>query len=142
VGEVVGKYDLMLVMDVIEHVEDCYGFARNLGRHADLVLFHIPLELTCFALLRNVLLAHRQALGHIHYFTKQTALALLVDCGYEVVASRYTPAVVEHAARDIRSRIVTGVQRAGFRVAPNLSNVMVGGYGLLAAARPRRQSSA
>jgi SAM-dependent methyltransferase len=138
VGEVVGRYDLMLVMDVIEHVEDCFGFTRNLRRHADLVLFHIPLELTCFSLLRNVLLAHRQALGHIHYFTRQTALAFLVDCGYEIVASRYTPAAVDHAARDLKSRLITGVQRAGFRVAPDLSTVMVGGYALLAAAHPLR----
>jgi 2-polyprenyl-3-methyl-5-hydroxy-6-metoxy-1,4-benzoquinol methylase len=136
VGEVVGRYDVMLVMDVIEHVEDCFGFTRKLRPHADLVLFHIPLELTCFSLLRNVLMAHRQALGHIHYFTRQTALALLADCGYQVVASRYTPAVVDLAARDLRSRMITGVQRAGFRVAPNLSTVMVGGYALLAAAQP------
>jgi 2-polyprenyl-3-methyl-5-hydroxy-6-metoxy-1,4-benzoquinol methylase len=137
VGEVVGRYDVMLVMDVIEHVEDCFGFTRQLRPHADLVLFHIPLELTCYSLLRNVLMAHRQALGHIHYFTKQTALALLADSGYEVVASRYTPPSVDSAARDLKTRAITGVQRAGFRLAPDISVLVVGGCSLLAAARPQ-----
>ena len=134
-GEVVGRYDLMLVMDVIEHVEDCFGFTRGLREHADLVLFNIPLELTCLGLLRNVLMAHRHALGHIHYFTRQTALALLADCGFEIVAARYIPTVIDLAARGLRSRVMTTVQRAGFRLAPHLS-VVVGGYSLLVAARP------
>jgi len=136
VGDVIGRYDLMLVMDVIEHVEDCFGFTRGLRSHADLVLFNIPLELTCLSLLRNVPMAHRHALGHIHYFTRQTALALLTDSGFEIVASRYIPAVVDFAARDLKSRAIAGVQRAGFRLAPDLSMLTVGGYSLLAAARP------
>ena len=136
VGEVIGRYDLMLVMDVIEHVEDCFGFARGLRAHADLVLFNIPLELTCLGLLRNVPMAHRHALGHIHYFTRQTALALLTDSGFEIVASRYIPAVVHFAARDLKSKAIAWVQRAGFRLAPDLSMLTVGGYSLLAAVRP------
>jgi SAM-dependent methyltransferase len=136
VGDVEGRYELALVMDVVEHVEDCFGLVRRLRSHAELALFHIPLELTCLSLLRNVPLAHRQALGHLHYFTKDTALALLVDGGYEVVAHRYTPAVVDLAARDMRSRVVTLVQRAGFRLAPERSVLLVGGYALLVAARP------
>ena len=136
VGDVEGRYALALVMDVLEHVEDCFGLVRSLRPHADLALFHIPLELTCLSLLRNTLLAHRLAMGHIHYFTKDTALALLADAGYEVVAQRYTPAVVDLAANDVPSRIVTAVQRIGFRFAPDRSVLIVGGYALLVAARP------
>jgi len=136
-GEVEGHYDLMLVLDVIEHVEDCFGFTRGLRAHADLMLFHIPLELTCLYLLRDVLTAHREALGHIHYFTKQTALALLDDCGYEVIASRYTPAVVDFVTRGPKRRAIAAIQRGGFRLSPDLSVRLVGGYALLAAARPR-----
>ena len=75
-------------------------------------------------------------MGHIHYFTKDTALALLTDVGYEGVAHRYTPAVVDLAAKDIKSRIVTAVQRAGFRLAPDRSVVLVGGYALSYGWRP------
>ena len=136
VGDVVGHYDVMLVMDVIEHVEDCFGFTRSLREHGDLVLFNIPLELTFVGLLRNVPIAHRNELGHIHYFTRQTALALLSDCGFEILATRYIPAVVDLAARDLKTRLMTAAQRAGFRVASDLSVLMLGGYALLVAARP------
>jgi hypothetical protein len=131
-----GRYDVMLVLDVIEHVEDCFGFTRGLRSHADLLLFHIPLELTCLSLLRNGLMPHRHSLGHIHYFTKDTALALLTDCGYEIVATRYSPAVVDFAPRDLKSRLLTALQRMGFRLAPDFSVLIVGGYALLVAARP------
>jgi 2-polyprenyl-3-methyl-5-hydroxy-6-metoxy-1,4-benzoquinol methylase len=137
VGEVSGRYDVMLVMDVIEHVEDCFGFARRLRPHAQMMLFHIPLELTCYSLMRNVLMAHRQALGHIHYFTRHTALALLADSGYEVVSSRYTPPFADDSSRDLKTRAIIGLQRAGFRLAPDHSVLMVGGCSLLVAARPR-----
>ena len=131
-----GQYDLILVMDVIEHVEDCFGFVRSLRPHGDLFLFNIPVELTCFALVRNGLIPHRQALGHIHYFSRQTALALLADCGYQIVSYRYVPAVVDFAGRDLKSRVLTTVQRTGFRIAPHLSVLTFGGYSLLVAARP------
>lgn len=133
-----GRYDLMLVMDVVEHVEDCFGFVRRLRSHADIVLFNIPLELTCLSLLRNGLMPHRRALGHIHYFTRDTALALITDAGYEIESDRYIPSVVDFAARDLKSRVLTAVQRAGFRLAPHLSVSAVGGYSLLVAARPLR----
>jgi len=139
VGEVEGEFDLVLVMDVIEHVEDCFGFVRGLRPHADVLLIHIPLELSCFYLWRNVLMTNRRHLGHIHYFTRDTALALLTDAGFEILADRYTPSYVDHAARDPKSRVVTAIQRAGFRLAPDRSSVLIGGYSLLVAARPLRE---
>jgi len=80
-GEAEGHYDLVLVMDVIENVEDCFGVRRRLRPHGDLVVFHVPLEFAGLYLLRNVPMAHREALGHLHYFSKDTALALLADTG-------------------------------------------------------------
>jgi hypothetical protein len=136
VGAVHGEFDVALVMDVVEHVEDCFGFVRSLRPHAALALFHFPLELACLYLLRPVLMNHRRVLGHIHYFTRATALALLEDTGFEIVAHRYTPAVVDFAAGTRRRRLVTHLQRAGFRIAPDLAVLVLGGYGLMVAARP------
>jgi len=132
-----GRYDVMLVMDVIEHIEDCFGFARELTSHADALLFNIPLEMTCLSLLRDGLMPHRRALGHIHYFNKDTALALLTDTGYDIIASRYLPSVVDFATRDPKTRLLTAMQRGGFRVAQDMSVLLLGGYSLLVATRPR-----
>src|ERR1700693_1839375 len=38
------KYDLVLVMDVIEHVEDYFSFLRYTKDKGDWKLYHIPLE--------------------------------------------------------------------------------------------------
>ncbi len=141
-GSLTGYYDLILALDVIEHVEDCFGFTRRLQPHGDLFLFNIPLELTCLTLLRNGFMPHRRAFGHIHYFSRETALALLTDCGYQIVSCRYLPAVVDFAAHDLKSRALTTIQRAGFRIAPHLSVLTFGGYSLLVAARPGGGSAA
>jgi SAM-dependent methyltransferase len=136
-GDIEGHYDLVLVMDVVEHVEDCFGLVRSLKAHADTVLFHIPLELSAYYLWRNLLMENRRMFGHLHYFTRETALALLTDAGYEILGHRYTASYVDHAAADLKSRIIAGVQRTGFRLAPDLSTVLLGGYSLMVAARPR-----
>ncbi len=36
------------------------------------------------------ILKSRQVVGHIHYFTKETAIAILEDTGYEVLDYFYT----------------------------------------------------
>jgi SAM-dependent methyltransferase len=136
VGTVTGRHDLVLVMDVIEHVEDPFGFMRDLRPHAGVVLLHVPLELNAYYVWRDVLMENRRRLGHIHYFTKETALALVKDAGYDILAHRYTPSYVDHAGTDAKSRVITAVQRAAFRLAPDRATVLVGGYSLMVAARP------
>lgn len=134
-GEVEGFYDLLLALDVFEHVPDYYGFLRKARGHAHYKIFHIPLDLTVHGLLRDVLSSNRRALGHLHYFTKATALATLVDCGYEIVDWTYTGAVVDLAKPTLRTSIATAVRRLGFRIAPDRSELIAGGYALLVLAR-------
>jgi 2-polyprenyl-3-methyl-5-hydroxy-6-metoxy-1,4-benzoquinol methylase len=80
-------YDLLLVVDVLEHVEDYLSFLRKLktkGRHK---IFRIPLNLSVQSVLFKSapVLRARDSLGHLHYFTKETALATLKDSGYQVI---------------------------------------------------------
>src|SRR5216117_1180599 len=83
-------FDLLLLMDVLEHVEDYFGFLRDLRPKAEYTILHIPLDIS----VRNVLLGRlcdfRAAYGHLHYFSKEVALEMLRDVGYEVVDYMYT----------------------------------------------------
>ena len=83
-------FDLLLLMDVLEHVEDYFGFLRDLRPKAEYTILHIPLDIS----VRNVLLGRlcdfRAAYGHLHYFTKEVALEMLRDVGYEVIDYVYT----------------------------------------------------
>ena len=83
-------YDLVLVIDVVEHVEDCYRFLRQVRTKGKFKLFHIPLDLSVESVLLGFILDGRASAGHIHYFTKETALAALLDTGYTIIDSCHT----------------------------------------------------
>jgi cyclopropane fatty-acyl-phospholipid synthase-like methyltransferase len=129
-------FDLLLVLDVAEHVCDYLGFLRNIREKARFVLFHIPLELTVHGLMRDVLMLNRRTYGHLHHFTKDTALATLQDCGYNVLDWFYTPSVVDQGLPGIKSKISNLVRRAGFRIARDESVLILGGYSLMVLTRP------
>ena len=46
-------YDLALVMDVVEHVEDCFSFMRQVRAKGRRTIFHIPLDAHVSAILRG-----------------------------------------------------------------------------------------
>jgi SAM-dependent methyltransferase len=85
-------FDLVLLLDVFEHVPDYLSFLSKLrprGRH---FIFHIPLDLHAQSVLRQsrYMLAMRREFGHLHYFTLETALATLTDSGFAVLDHFYT----------------------------------------------------
>jgi len=85
-------FDLILVLDVIEHLPDYFSFLQMLKARSRYKIFHIPLDLSVQTIFRkNALLKRRDMYEHIHYFTKETALRTLADSGYEVLDSFYTP---------------------------------------------------
>lgn len=95
--EATPKFDLLLVIDVIEHVENYIGFLRSLRNRATYKMFHIPLDISVQkVLLGKPLMKRRYNFGHIHYFTKETALASLTDTGHDVVDYFYTAAALDH----------------------------------------------
>jgi SAM-dependent methyltransferase len=83
------RYDLLLSLDVFEHVEDYLGFLRSLRPIADLFMFHIPLDISAQSVMReSPLLVGRSTVGHLHYFTRGTALASLETAGFRIVCDR------------------------------------------------------
>lgn len=121
-------------MDVVEHVEDCFGFLREIRNKAEYKLFHIPLDMSVSLLVRDRIAHLRQCVGHIHYFTKGTALSLLRETGYQVIDCFYTP---EHelAPRDPAHQFMAAVRRVGMKVAPDFTAVALGGCPLLVLAK-------
>lgn len=125
-------YDLVMAIDVFEHVEDCFGFLRGLRAKARHKLFHIPLDLSALSVARGgKLLAMRRQVGHIHYFTKDTALALLEDTGYRIVDHAYTSGSTELGNLGWKTRLLKGPRRALFALSPDTAARWLGGYSLL-----------
>ena len=124
--------DVVLVADVIEHVEDYVGFVRGVQRLGTWKVFHIPLDLSVQSVARSSpILGLREGVGHIHYFTKDTALALLEDCGYKVRDWRYTASRLELPNQTRSSRLMALPRRACFALNPDLTVRVLGGWSLL-----------
>jgi hypothetical protein len=100
-------FDLVLVIDVVEHVENCFDFLRKLRSCGKNFIFHIPLDLSVLSVLREwPLMKRRRGVGHLHYFTKATALATLEEAGYRVRDYFYTGAEDFHAPVALRTKIL------------------------------------
>lgn len=84
------QFDILLVIDVLEHVPDYMGFAEQCRLKANYKIYHIPLDISVSSVLRNVLIYNRYSLGHLHHFTADSALATLKDTGHEIVDYFYT----------------------------------------------------
>jgi SAM-dependent methyltransferase len=131
------KADLLLVIDVLEHVDDFYGFLRKLKDRSRYFVFHIPLDLCCRTVMKpHVLLQQRQSVGHIHYYTKETAMWALTDTGYEILDWMYTKPVVDVKPADSVKRWVKKYLRnLSFAVNKDASAKLWGGYSVMLLAR-------
>lgn len=128
-------FDLLLCMDVVEHVEDYLGFLRKLWDKAAYKIFHIPLDVSVQSVLRcKPILRSRIQIGHLHYFTKETALLTLQDTGYEVIDWFYTSVSID-LPKGIKAKLIKPLRMVSFRIFPDITVRVLGGYSLLVLAK-------
>ena len=77
--------DLILCLDVFEHVEDYMGFLKNLSNKSKFFVFNIPLDMNVMKIIFGLKYAREEGRRHLHYFNKYTALETLKDTGYEII---------------------------------------------------------
>jgi hypothetical protein len=123
-------FDLLICVDVIEHVEDYFGFLRNLRTKGRYKIFNIPLEFTSIGAARGWPRDSWDTLGHVHYFTKDTALQSLKDAGYTVVDHFYAREF-DRTSSQSSSLILKLLRRAAFSLSPNLAVRLLGGCPLV-----------
>ena len=122
-------YDLALVMDVVEHVEDCFSFLRRTKQKARWKLYHIPLDTHVSAILRGV--NGWDSVGHIHLFTIETALKSLEYTGHRVVDWTFTDGALGLPNKAVRTRIANLVRLPLARFSTKLAARLIGGYSIL-----------
>lgn len=132
------KPDLTLVLDVLEHLGDPFAFLAALRERAGSTVFHIPLDLSAISVAREYPLLHvRRKVGHLHYFTRGLALAMLEECGWEVLEECYTHAALTAPNKGLATRMA-GLLRASGRILLGHAGVrLLGGETLIVLARPR-----
>ena len=128
-------FDLVLVLDVVEHVQDYFGFLDGIRSKGSLKIIHFPLDVSVQAVLRkNGLLKRRHMYGHLQYFTKETALETLKDAGFHVLDYCFTPRCIELGHEAIQ-KIVKLPRVICFAIHQDLTVRVLGGYSLLVLAK-------
>jgi SAM-dependent methyltransferase len=124
-------FDLMLVLDVLEHLEDYFAFLRSIRPLARYKIFHFPLDISVQAVIRrNGLLKRRVDYAHLHYFSKETALATLEDTGYKICDYFYAPRSNEIGPNAIQ-RAFRIPRAALFAISKDFAARLLGGYTLM-----------
>lgn len=129
--------NLMLVIDVVEHVDDYYGFLRKLRAKSNWFVFHIPLDLSCRTVMKpHVLMQQRKSVGHIHYYTKEMVEWALKDTGYEIVDWVYTKPIADVKPADSFKRFVKKILRnISFAINKDWSAKKWGNYSMMILAK-------
>ncbi len=131
-----GSYDMLLVLDVLEHLEDYFAFLRSLRTRGTHKVFFFPLDLSVQSVIRPHGLLHtRDAYAHLHYFTKETAVRALQDTGYEVLDAVYTADALNSPTTLRGRRLLKWPRKVAFALNHDLAVHLLGGYRLLVLAR-------
>lgn len=141
------RWDLLLAIDVLEHMENPAQWLRDNRPHADRAVVHLPLDLSVQTILRGTpILDRRRDLGHIHMFVRGTARALLEENGWEILEERYTSGALElplepGAGHWLKNRLLRLPRRVFFAIAPHLAVRFLGGWSILLLCAPKEDAS-
>ena len=125
-------YDLILLVDIIEHLEDYFRFLRKIKEKSRYIMLHIPLEMFVLSVLYPQFhLGQRAKVGHLHYFSQEIILQMLRDFGYEIVDYTYTAGYALPRNYGIKDRLLKIPRYLFFPFAPDFTARVFGGYSLL-----------
>jgi len=124
--------DLLLAMDVVEHIDDHLGFLRALRPRAAAHIFHLPLDLCLLSELQPRRLQWaKESVGHLHYFTKNSALATLRATGYTVTDWFFTAVELDLPPPSGQQQRMRALRRLGRKLSPALTSRILGGFSVL-----------
>lgn len=124
--------DVLLLLDVVEHLQDPFDFLARLKGRAGHYVFHFPLDLSAISVLReSPLLLVRNKVGHVHYYTRGLALALLAECGYRVIEARFTGAAFNAPGRSWKTSLAQIPRRVAFAINHDWGARLFGGETLM-----------
>ncbi|BAN01752.1 class I SAM-dependent methyltransferase [Ilumatobacter coccineus] len=139
--------DLVMLLDVFEHVPDYLGFLETLSERSDLTIFHIPLDVCAKSVVRGSYWASymREQYGHLHYFTRETALSAVEAAGFTVIDCEFTDDLdlpgMKPTFGQFKSWLAFQMRRVLFRVRPSLGAAVFPQFNLMVLARGRRSDS-
>lgn len=135
-----GHFDALMLIDVFEHVDDYLGFLRHMSTRANHLILHIPLDLSVSTLLSRGYMRTRADVGHLHYFTRESALATLDYAGLEVLDCCYTALSIEASLdkRTWKTKLMNVARRLLATISANAAATLLGGYSIMVLTQPKQ----
>lgn len=129
------KYDLLLLIDLIEHLDNFQPVLKSIKKISRYKIFHIPLENTVIS---NILPKYRSTktdqFGHLHFFDKNSAINIIKKNDYEVVDWFYTTWSLDRHKKGLK-KIFQLIIRFCYWVNIDASVKLFGGASLLVVAK-------
>jgi hypothetical protein len=101
-------------------------------------VIHLPLDLSVLSSVRPQQLDwNYESVGHLHYFTAETALRALRNAGYAVTDWTLTCVELDLPPPAGQRQRLRWVRRVGRRISPAWTSRLLGGFSLLALCRAR-----
>lgn len=126
------KYDVLLMLDVFEHVRDPFTFLEMSADSAKYFVFHIPLDLSASSVVRkHPLIKTRKKVGHLHFYTKDLAIETLIDSGYKVIEWKYTGASLNMPNKSLKTRLASLPRKIAYAINKDWGVRLLGGETLI-----------
>ncbi len=123
-------FDVLLVIDVLEHIDNYFKFLDGIIKKAKYTIFHIPLDLSVWSLFREkMLIESKQRVGHIHNFTEDFIKSILEDHGFRILFQTYTPPSFQ--VKSPKATIINNIRKLLFKVNKRVASKWIGGYSIL-----------
>ena len=133
------KGDLIIAADVFEHVQDKYNFLTKLKDKGNFFLFNIPLEISLLSMVRkkNIFRHSYDNVGHLHFYTKRTALLTLENIGFKILNYNLVNNRFEELRnkKKLTSLIISIPQFIIEKFSQNLACSIFGGYSMVVLAK-------
>jgi SAM-dependent methyltransferase len=126
-------YDLILLLDVFEHVIKPIEFISNVAGKGKLIAFHIPLDNSIFSSFRNLYIKKINRPGHLIFMDAPFALNILCLSGIEVITYKYT--YYNSPDSTVLQKIMSPLRKLMFQLNPWLLSKTLGGPSLMVLGR-------
>jgi SAM-dependent methyltransferase len=123
-------FDVLLVIDVIEHVENYFKFLDGIAKKGKYTIFHIPLDMSLWSLFREkMLIESKERVGHIHHFTEDFIKSILADHGFKIIDQIYTEPSFE--VKSFKQGGINNIRKLLFAINKKFASKTLGGYSIL-----------
>jgi predicted TPR repeat methyltransferase len=123
-------FDVLLVIDVLEHIDNYFKFLDGIKKKSKYTIFHIPLDLSVWSLFREkMLIESKERVGHIHNFTEDYIKDILEDHGFHVLFQTYTEPIYKW--KSFKEAAVNSIRKILFKINKRFATKSIGGFSIL-----------